>query len=267
MGLVMKLPKMKLLQLPMLMMGFALSVSSCSEQSNTTSSDQVSAVEKMPQGQLVSANDTVKYSAFTNDKSAQLLNSTDALWQDVKMYQIDLALAPPVHQSIMLRQSTAEQPAPLNFQVTQDSQNFYIRLTWQDDSENKTHAFEKFADSAAVQFAIKGKGITSFMMGSPDAPVNIWYWNGAKAQSQNLAAGGFGTLSPTEQQAVKAKASYQNNYWSVVFSRDKAIMGDYQIDLSKQNIDVTFAVWQGNTKQRDGLKATSVNWITLTAAL
>jgi DMSO reductase family type II enzyme heme b subunit len=262
MGLVMKLQKMKLLQLPMLMMGLALGVSGCSEPSNI----QESSVDKMPKGQLVSANDTVKYSIFTDDKSTQLLKSTDALWQNVKMYQIDLALAPPVHQSITLRQSTAAQPAPLNFQVTQDSQNFYIRLSWQDDSENKVHAFEKFADSAAIQFAIKGKDTTSFMMGSPDAPVNIWYWNAAKAQTQNLAAGGFGTLSPTEQQVVSTQASYQNNHWSVVFSREKAITGDYQVDLSKQDIDVVFATWQGNTKQRDGLKATSGNWITLSTA-
>lgn len=264
MGLVMKLPKMKLLPLPMLMIGFVLAVYGCSQPSNK--SEQASVAKKMPQGQLVAANDTINYSAFTDDKSAQLRQANNALWQDVKMYQIDLAIAPPVHQSITLRQSTAEQPSPLNFQVTQDSENFYIRLSWQDDSADKVHSFEKFADSAAVQFAINGKDTTSFMMGSADSPVNIWYWNAAKEQTQNLAAGGFGTLSPTDQQVVQSGDSYQNNYWSVVFSRAKAITGDYQIDLSKSSVDVIFAVWQGATKQRDGLKATSANWITLTVA-
>ena len=118
-----------------------------------------------------------------------------------------------------------------------------------------------------MQFALDAKADTTHMMGAPDAPVNIWYWNAGSEEAQNLAAGGFGSTTRFDAKSLKASAHHsadQGGYWTVVFSRPLAPEGEYQADLtSLDGLQMAFAVWQGTDGERDGFKRTTTDWMTL----
>ena len=178
-------------------------------------------------------------------------------------------MAPPVHPSVNLRYDPAAPTAPLYFRVAADAENLYIRLRWPDDSTDAQISAGRFADAAAVQFALVGRTETSFMMGTPQAPVNIWYWNAGEAQAQNLAAGGFGHHHRGERLAgpggCRSHGRRGIGWW--VVSRALTTSGEHQVAVAGgDDVHLTFAVWQGDEAQRDGLKRTSTDWITVTSA-
>jgi DMSO reductase family type II enzyme heme b subunit len=97
--------------------------------------------------------------------------------------------------------------------------------------------------------------------------VNIWYWNAGSDEAQNLAAGGFGSTTRFDTKSLKASAQHnadQGGQWTVVFSRPLASEGDHEADMTAlDGVQLAFAVWQGANGERDGLKRTSTDWMTL----
>ena len=51
--------------------------------------------------------------------------------------------------------------------------------------------------------------------------------------------------------------------WVVVFSRPLEAQGEYQVTLDQGQANMAFALWQGDQKQRDGLKHVSMGWVSL----
>jgi DMSO reductase family type II enzyme heme b subunit len=102
------------------------------------------------------------------------------------------------------------------------------------------------------------------MMGSPDSPVNIWYWKAGQDLAQNLAAGGFGSTTQLPAGDLKLVSSYRDRgEWVVVFSRPTIQDGEYQVGLNGDSAYLSLAIWQGNGKQRDGLKHVTMGWLTV----
>jgi hypothetical protein len=157
---------------------------------------------------------------------------------------------------------------------------------------------EAFTDSAAIQFpAVAGSAVPYICMGQADQAVNIWHWrsdqererpglptNGyvdlypstddiyfpARAAAnplsqsngrtavQNLVAGGFGTLTATNNGGLEGRGVHVGSRWSVVFSRAFESSGGLQPNFSTAApVDVSFAVWDGSRQERDGIKSVS----------
>lgn len=190
----------------------------------------------------------------------------DIIWDRIPAYRTGLNAAPPVHASTQLRFDPT-QDGQVYFQLARTKDRFYVRMRWNDSSQDLEKTIDKFSDGAAIQFALKGED-TSYMMGSgAKKPVNIWFWNASNAGIQNLAAGGFGSTTLLPDQTVTGKATYyvddkaQNNQWSLVMSREIKTRGKHQIALAKGTVPVSFALWQGSEEQRDGNKRVTLGWI------
>ncbi len=201
-----------------------------------------------------------------------LANPAAKIWASLDEYKVELAIAPPVHPSVSLRHDPLTPALPVNFSVASDNENYYVRVRWSDDSENRQHSFDKFADAAAIQFALQGGMQTSFMMGSVNAPVNMWYWNASNNQPQNLLASGFGTVTDLGLGMMNVHAEYLSGTepgWVVVFTRPITVADDdsfskYNADFaSQEQLHFSLGVWQGQDKQRDGLKRIYPGWITV----
>ncbi|MBE9540616.1 MAG: dimethylsulfide dehydrogenase [Proteobacteria bacterium] len=188
----------------------------------------------------------------------------DPDWRDVQEYSMDLNLAPPVHASINLRYDPATPAVPVNLRAASDGQSLFLRMRWPDATQNTTTSRDEFADGIAIQFAQEGGDTTSYMMGAAATPVNIWYWKAGTDLPQNLAAGGFGSTTLLERGELTASNTFRNSgEWVVVFSRPLSQEGDHQVDLNSDSVLIALALWQGDKRQRDGLKHVSPGWITL----
>jgi len=195
---------------------------------------------------------------------ANFSSPDDPAWRDAQEYSMDLDLAPPVHASINLRHDPGAPATPVKIRAASDGKSLYLRLRWDDSTQNITTSRDEFADGVAVQFALEGGDTTSYMMGAPSAPVNIWYWKAGSDGAQNLAAGGFGSTTQLEPGQLTVNSTYkESGEWVVVFSRPLSQEGDHQADLNSDSVLIALALWQGDKRQRDGLKHVSPGWITL----
>jgi hypothetical protein len=63
----------------------------------------------------------------------------------------------------------------------QDGERLYIRLEWNDGTDNSgISRVTQFSDAAAIEYPVTpGEQVPSFCMGNSDAPVNIWQWKAA----------------------------------------------------------------------------------------
>ncbi len=191
----------------------------------------------------------------------------DIIWERLPEYRVHLAPAPAVHPSVELRQKDGDQGQDVYFTLARTSDRFYVRLRWRDDSRDTATGSNRFRDGAAVQFSI-GDDSTSYVMGSgQEDPVNIWYWRSDSNAVESLGAGGPGSTTRLDDQPVTGDARYQTgekpgaNQWIVVMSRPIAVTGAFQVPLNRSKVPMAFALWQGATAQRDGLKNVSEDWI------
>lgn len=226
----------------------------------TACSESVTVVDDTP-AQALQAGGSVN---LLQKPGANFSSPDDAAWRDAIEYAMDLNLAPPVHPSINLRYDPSTPALPVKLRAASDGQSLYLRLRWDDSSQNTTTSREAFADGVAVQFALEGGDSTSYMMGAASTPVNIWYWKAGSDEAQNLAAGGFGSTTQLARGQLWVTSNYRSSgEWVVVFSRPLDQEGDYQVDLGNGSTLIALAVWQGDKQQRDGLKHVSPGWVTL----
>ncbi len=171
-------------------------------------------------------------------------------------------------------------------------EDVYVRLSWEDPTRNGTFdTGGRFSDACALQFPFREGTLPSPFMGEKGAPVNIWHWRAAGAETesvryekaysdyyrpgaiheqvsfpagtaQSLFAEGFGTLTPGAVQDVQAASVWKNGRWAVVFKR---ALASREGTAFKKNaaIPVAFAVWDGEDQERNGAKSLSL-WQTLT---
>jgi dimethylsulfide dehydrogenase subunit gamma/complex iron-sulfur molybdoenzyme family reductase subunit gamma len=151
--------------------------------------------------------------------------------------------------------------------VTQDAEvralatpaGLAIRLEWSDPAADDRKTPHRFADGAAVQFARDGKADTTPYMGGAGRHVNIWYWNAARNEAENLWADGFGTLTRMQMQDVTARGRHAGGKWRVAFFRAWKSKEGRAANL-RGTSPVAFAVWNGANDERDGFKAVTMQW-------
>lgn len=227
--------------------------------------------EMNPNIQEVKPGDSVKASRLTGSIYLRSQNDPDdIIWDRLPTYSTYLLPAPPVHQSSVLRfDEGASRGKYIYFQIARTDERFYIRLRWKDATEDRGTTVDGFRDGISVQFALKGAD-TSYMMGtSQEKAVNTWYWRADLDRVDNLAAGGFGSMTILDKQTVTGSSMYvpqqikHDNDWYVVMSRSLETSDKYDVDFNRESIPIGFAVWQGSDKERGGDKRVTHTWILL----
>ncbi|MCE9536427.1 MAG: hypothetical protein K8R65_08460 [Nitrospirae bacterium] len=159
-------------------------------------------------------------------------------------------------------------------------------LEWQDNTKNDRLTPGTFRDGVAIGLPL-GDAPAFFCMGQLDHYINIWHWKAdwqsdidrraAKASEkskdgvrtfeviprrvssvEDLIGGGFSTLTTKEKQGrVQGKATWKDGVWHVVMRRP--LVSEEQENEAKlipgRVQTVSFAVWNGENKERNGQKA------------
>jgi len=153
------------------------------------------------------------------------------------------------------------QTAAVAVAAAHNGEALFFRLSWADDSKDDgIRDTTQFADGAAVLFPVRGDAQLQ-TMGSPEQPVNAWYWRADLEAPLAITATGLGTTVRSKNGSLSAAGSYEAGGWQVVISRPFAARGDGVVVLAPgQAGKVGFAVWQGSNQERAGIKATSADW-------
>jgi hypothetical protein len=159
-------------------------------------------------------------------------------------------------------------------------------LEWQDNTKNDRLTPGTFRDGVAIGLPL-GDAPAFFCMGQLDHYINIWHWKAdwqsdidrraaktsEKARDgvrtfeviprrvssvEDLIGGGFSTLTTKERQGrVQGKATWKDGVWHVVMRRP--LVSEEQENEAKlipgRVQTVSFAVWNGENKERNGQKA------------
>lgn len=197
-----------------------------------------------------------------------LLNPGAAQWAKVPAEELRMG-ATPLHEqpSRYVRTVWAGKAIGavrlLKVQAAHNSQDILFRLEWADDTPNTDYADDSvFPDAAGILFPLNGDAPLT-TMGSQKQPVNAWYWRAsfAEGEAQELIARGLGTVTNSSQAKVRAQARHQNGRWEVVFARELAAGGKDAVSFNgKKATKVAFAVWEGSSQERAGLKSFSKEW-------
>lgn len=183
-------------------------------------------------------------------------------WDAAPASVIKLETAFPGHPSIV--GTAVAQGAEIRALAT--SAGLAIRLEWSDPAADDRKTQHRFADGAAIQFPRDGKPDTTPYMGGAGRHVNIWYWNAAQNEAENLWADGFGTLTRMPTQDVKARGRHADGKWRVVFFRAWRSSEPKAVKLRAApggSQPLAFAIWDGANDERDGFKAVTMQWQSL----
>jgi DMSO reductase family type II enzyme heme b subunit len=137
----------------------------------------------------------------------------------------------------------------------------FFRLSWQDETKDDgIRDTTQFADGAAVLLPVRDDAPLQ-AMGSPEQPVNAWYWRADLEAPIAVTATGLGTTVRSKSGSLSAAGSYEAGSWRVVISRPFAAGGNgFAVLRPGQAGKVGFAVWQGSNQERAGIKATTLDW-------
>jgi DMSO reductase family type II enzyme heme b subunit len=142
-----------------------------------------------------------------------------------------------------------------------NGERLYFHLAWTDDTNDAgIHDTDQFADAAAILFPVNGDAPLQ-SMGSPQAPVNAWYWRPDLEAPLSVTAQGTGTTRRTQDPELSASGMHDRGEWRVVIRRRlESPTADYVSIVPGVPSKVGFALWQGANQERGGLKAASLDW-------
>lgn len=182
------------------------------------------------------------------------------VWKRAPVARVPLQPGVQVHPVIVGTPSATI----LNAQAIRTPENLYVRLAWEDATADvSVNGAGGFLDRAAIQFPLNRKPTTTTFMGDSTAPVNIWHWR-ADGKPETLVAAGFGTLTPTSVQDVRALGMRTARGWAVVIARRLAPASEDGVRFDgAREIPIAFAVWNGSNQERDGFKAVTLEWWSL----
>ncbi len=229
---------------------------------------------------LIAAGSTVAAAAPASDERSTIVVSTipegvfahlddvpqAEVWRRVPEYEIAVAPAPPVHQSIALRHGRKREALTIKLAAVSDRQRIYFRLRWRDQTRDVRTAIGEYRDGVALQFPLQSKE-APWWMGGPDSAVAIWYWRADTDAVEALVAEGPGTVHRGEAPEVSGAGAHvarpDRSEWTVVMSSALAGAGASHVPFAERTtIPMAIAVWQGHDAQRDGDKQVS-QWLLL----
>ena len=199
-----------------------------------------------------------------------LLDPAASAWDGVPAEAIAMGGTPLAQQpSRYIRTVWSDRPIgsvrSLEVRSAHNGKEVFFLLEWGDSTENTDYVGRDFPDGAGILFPLNGDAPLD-TMGSESQPVNAWFWradfeDGAK----NITASGIGTVSESEKSSIAARAQWNDGTWRVVFARPLTVTGNQAVALEAgKSLKVAFAVWEGSSGERAGIKSFSKRWQELT---
>jgi DMSO reductase family type II enzyme heme b subunit len=215
----------------------------------------------MMKAQRVKADDTV------------LLDPASPEWSGVGAVELSLQPTPIASQpSLYVQAKWKEKPYGVTQHVSvraaHNGERLYFRLSWETDTNSDSiRDTDQFTDAAAVLFPVNGTAVLQ-NMGTPQEPVNAWYWRSDLEEPLSVTAQGVGTTRRTQDPELGAQGAYGNGAWNIVIRRRLVHAADASLSHSQGYVNlvagasemVGFAVWQGANQERGGLKAITPDW-------
>ncbi len=196
-----------------------------------------------------------------------LLNPAAPQWAKAPAEEISLG-GTPLHlqPTRYIRTAWAARPIGtvrrLTVQAAHNKRDIAFRLEWPDDTEDRDYRDgSHFPDAAGVVFPLQENAPLE-TMGSPEAPVNVWYWraNMAEGEAEELVSTGLGIFADSAADSIQSRATWQGGRWQVVLTRPLSANGQ-GVPLSPGMVTgVAFAVWEGSNQERAGLLSFSKHW-------
>jgi DMSO reductase family type II enzyme heme b subunit len=195
-----------------------------------------------------------------------LLDPAADAWQGVVATRLTLQPTPLAAQPSKYIQVKWEEAQygltpDVSVQAAHNGERIYFRMAWQDGStDDAIRDTDQFADAAALLFPVNGDAPLQ-SMGSPQLPVNAWYWRPDLEQPFSVTAQGTGTTRRAVDPALAASARHHGDEWTLVVRRSLGAAGPDQVTLTPgSGSKIAFAVWQGANHERGGLKAVTLDW-------
>jgi hypothetical protein len=201
--------------------------------------------------------------------SKELLDPDGAAWEKAVPTKVILNRTPRVYKTEPVR----DLPIPtLEVRAVRANSKLLVRLHWTDATEDipkapprktgeggvadqlykrPTGQTAAFADAAAVMVPERwsGPSFPSLLMGDKHAPARIFYWNASRG-AEELTASGRATPSPTGN-SISHRARHAAGRWTLTM----------ELPDQSQGYPVAFAVWDGASGDRDGLKFFSIWYV------
>ncbi|MFC5367512.1 ethylbenzene dehydrogenase-related protein [Salinirubrum litoreum] len=176
-----------------------------------------------------------------------------AAWDTVPPVTVPLASAP---SGVPNASDTSVER--LKVQTARTDDRFYVRLSWPDATADRNVTGPRdYRDAVAVQLPVNTSARPPISMGSTRNMVNVWYWQ-AGGETEELLAGGPGTTTEYETEAVETTTGHDDGRWTVVLSRNIESDAPNRTTLAvDHDVDVAFAVWNGSQMERSGRKSVS----------
>ncbi len=203
--------------------------------------------------------------SVTEDSAEGLLSGQGAAWAAAVETELLWNRTPPLYEGDPLDDGYRPVAAAAALRAPDA---LLVRLRWRDPTESrpreperlpdagegsiyKQHSLDidRFPDAACVMLPQKPgprAALPSLMMGERGSPVFLYYWSLARG-FQRLEAAGRGTTTRTGE-AFPGTTRRTKDGWEVVFELPPVPAGT----------PLSFAVWDGDRAQRDGLKFFSV---------
>ncbi len=207
----------------------------------------------------------IKVKRLTGDAS-RLLDPAASEWRSAPEETLALQPTPLLSQPSLYVQAKWKDGGygvtpEVRVRAGHNGEAVFFHLSWNDaDEDSVIGDTDRFTDAAAVLFPVLNDApLTS--MGSPDQPVNAWVWRPDLENPLSVTAQGIGTAVRNDDGSLAAQAVHAGGTWSAVVSRGftSESAGSVALQAGKQT-KVAFAVWQGSTQERGGLKAVTLEW-------
>ena len=202
----------------------------------------------------------------------QLLDAAAAAWAGVPAETMTMAATPLANQpSEYIKASRDEKQIgkcrSLSVQSAHNGTDVFFRLSWGDESENDKEVTDTnmFPDGCGILMPLASGDTPIEEMGSKDNGVNAWFWraNFKPDEARNTVAHGLGSTEFSKKSPIRARGSWQQGTWTVVFTRALSVpeLEKEAVQLAPgKAVKVGFAVWDGGSGERAGVKAFSKEW-------
>ncbi len=193
-----------------------------------------------------------------------VLSLGHALWSKAPQIPLRLSRTPPLYAGGHNRDDGHRPSATVRL-VKLTGGEVMVRLSWTDPTEDTSKRTKRiadvgspkiysrhprsvsgFADAVAVMLPRKRgphDSYPSLMMGHKGAPVDLYFWR-AGLGFQKLSAAGRGTTTLRRREKLGGVARRTSQGWVVVLPVGKV----------PARTPVSFAIWDGKRRHRDGLK-------------
>ena len=216
----------------------------------------------------------MKAEYLANTFLSTLLNPAAGVWRKAQSHTVDLMGAPAAMQPTeALRNSWANRPigatSELSVASLHNGEILAFLLRWKNANPVKDNGDNSvFPDGAAVALPLAEKS-PLMTMGAPGAGLDIWFWRADQPDTgREITAEGPGTTETLSTDQIRTASLWQDGIWSVIIARPLAGSGQQQsLPLTPgTNSRCGFAIWQGASEERGGIKSFSANWLELQLA-